>query len=268
LGCLLLGAAVPQGTVSRENSDPKNPKVVDEGDYDTGHKKKSRVSLVVDISGRVNLYVSRIEVGNALGEPTLQRFLGRRVSFSDDKSSVGLLPAKVVPTIAYQVNRGTGVRYHVVVAWGLEKRNELVRAVYSIFVLSEETRTGHLRQAYQETAIDENLKAFFVEDVNGDGKAEIIDIGSEGKISVARIRSLDSDGLVNHIQSFGEYEILYVPDYRHGIGAFLLRKPVSRTAGTPDQVCYVQQQLVWSESQKRFVVNKSQSGLVLQSERK
>lgn len=248
---LLFAGLSGRGQIEGISDKPKVTKV-DEVVIAIGPTEESHVALAFDQDDKVGTYFWRKSKHQPSAEPRLREYLGYRVSHSGSVSLAELLPKTEVATIARRVTHDQNHRSHVVLTWGFAKTDDDGSVGYNIYVFSEDPRTGSVRLTYEDRNVNRELNDLVVEDINGDEKVEIVDIGREAKIALATIRTLEPSGTVSELQEISGQHITFGLVYGRQGGGFLITKEL-RPGRQPGRRCYSVDEFAWSSKRGQFV---------------
>jgi hypothetical protein len=218
---------------------------------ETGHG-----AIVVDADDNVRQFLWFEEADHSLTKPEITRFLGERVSRSGALPLAALLPEGMVAVRTARVTYDSGATFHAVVAWGYRKVGDAPMLLYGIFVYLQKREDSPARLIYRQDGVNEEFHDLLVRDLNGDGSAEIIDIGRSGHVVSATVREIRGDGAVSKLQVLDAYRITILGDTftQDGYQAYLEdTEPVGQD---PRKLCYRYRVMKWSKEAKRFLPDK------------
>ncbi len=210
-------------------------------------KASIRMLLAVDVDDVVH----EIGIGlpGAKGSPEVEGNLGTRVTTSGKLILEKALPKDRVATVARRVTLDNGVVIHFVVAWGFPRNLKILTPYASLYAVREEH--GDFHQLFEEE-LGTELDQFIVEDINSDGKIEILATTRENEVEVMLVWQILSNGDVTEVQRIEGYS-LHAPT-----GRYLGEDETVILAETKDvpragSVCYKVDEYTWSPKQGKFV---------------
>jgi len=179
-------------------------------------------------------------------------FVGRRIHFSGSLRLQDILPKNELPVQEWRVADGTAGKFHVLMTWSLN-RGEDVRPWYSLRVYRTGLPGSEVQPVFYDFLINPELKSFHVHDLDGDGTAEIIDIGREADYDVATVRRIEKSGTVSELQIEHAHMIQFLPPREPELGPTLrMGEEISRL-NRQQPKCYRFKSLTWSKIHSRFV---------------
>lgn len=176
--------------------------------------------------------------------PVISANLGARVIRSGHMQISKFLPKDKVATAARRITVPDVGVMHVIIAWGYSSVIEGLEPRCSMYVFRE--REGDYEEVFSEE-LGEELNQFIVEDLNGDGKPEIVVSTTYNAEQEMVIWQIQSDGKVTELQKFDGYIVNTLLDRLMGqsIGTYVAQK--SQRAG-----CYDAREYIWSRKLKKF----------------
>ncbi|SRR5579883_1757651 len=216
----------------------------------------TRIILGVDRDDNVRVYRWSEEKGVLDSSAEVERNLGQRIKESGGLPLSRLLPRKEVPVLSFRVTRGSSVRYHIIVTWGLAKHDyssgrSTGRAVYKLYVIRENTRARQAEVVFTDRG-GENLKQFLVADMGKNGRTEIVDVSLDGETELCTIRLLRPDGTLRTLQTFDGYRTkVEGEDYPSANGYFL--RVEDKVYGCSKPPCITMKTYQWSPEKSEFI---------------
>jgi hypothetical protein len=188
------------------------------------------------------------DVSQPQTRPVLTANLGTRVTASGTISLSSVVPKDKVPTLAKRVTLTDGTIIHVIIAWGYSRWPDVLSPRCSLFVF---------RQDHGDTKllISEELGAEFdqlvVEDLNQDGKTEILVATRENAITSMDIWQIQPEKDVRKIQRIDGYRVHTQGDRFVGKEEGIIAEH-KIVCSVPAAVCLRVDDYVWSPKQQRF----------------
>jgi hypothetical protein len=132
------------------------------------------------------------------GKTTIAGNLGTRITRSGNIELASVLPPGKVATYARRVTLPDGAIVHVIVAWGFPKDPDSQAAYCSLFVLLE--KAGKVRLLLSQEDMGTYLEQVVVEDINNDGKTEVLITAREDHEESMWIFQVEPAGEIRFIQ--------------------------------------------------------------------
>jgi hypothetical protein len=196
--------------------------------------------------------IREIDVGlpNSAG-PVVVANLGARITHSGRMEIGRYLPKEKVATAARRFTLRSGEVLHVVIAWGHSSVMESLEPQCSMYIYREHAAT--FDEIFSEELGDE-LDQFILEDINHDGKPEIMVTTRSGAIQQMLIWQIEPDGAIRELQRIDGYEVHTLADRFMGddTGIFVADKSQKPKAG---DLCFETAEYTWSRRLKKFTNN-------------
>jgi hypothetical protein len=175
--------------------------------------------------------------------------LGIRILKSGDLELAALIPKQKVATAARRVTLPNGIIVHVIIAWGFPDLN--TQNVYcSAYAFKE--AGGKATLIFSKLDLGTELHQFIVEDINQDGKSEILIATREGHDQTMRIHQIQPDGSVRFIQNVTSSYVHTLADryMDDEMGIYVEDKSEK---SVPGGLCFKTWELKWSEKDQKFI---------------
>jgi hypothetical protein len=172
--------------------------------------------------------------------------LGLAVRNSGNLELKQYLPKGMVATYARRISNKDSVT-HVVLAWGLSKYSELS----TCFLLIYKETTAGIHLILEQKELGTNYKEIFAEDLDTDGRIEVILVTSENKTSTLHVYQPSANGF-EETQTISGYAI-WVSSHKSLIGPAHVVVSEKATVGKDGSLCERYKQFEWSTKKKRFV---------------
>jgi hypothetical protein len=205
-----------------------------------------RILLAVDQDDAVR----EIDTGlsDTDGGPTIQASFGARVTVSGNLKLANVLPKNEIAVQARRTTLESGVVMHVVLAWGFSQFPDILSPVCWLHVFRE--GNGDTAQILA-SELGPQLEQFVVEDINSDGKVEILVATRENAVASMDIWQLQPDSGIKKIQRIDGYNVHTQVDRFVGPDEGIIVERKRRVDSGAR--CFDVDNYLWSEKQQRFV---------------
>ncbi len=182
-------------------------------------------------------------------DAVIEANLGSRVTNSGSVDLSQVLPKDRVAALARRVSLADGLTIHVVIAWGFSQYPDILLLYAHLYVFREQH--GQIKQVVAEE-LGTTLGQVVVEDINHDGRVEILAASTENAVESMNIWQIQPEGAVTKIQRIDGYSVHTLADrfVDQEEGIIVEHKT---TSSTPGAVCFRIDEYVWSTKQQRFI---------------
>lgn len=195
-----------------------------------------------------------IDIGlQGTSAPTTSANLGTRITKSGGLDLTSVIPKDKVATAARRVSLADGSRMHVVVVWGFSSFPDLLEPYCSLYIFRE--RDGKTEKLLQEE-LGPQLDQFIVEDLNKDGKQEILISTIENADESMRVYQIEPDGRITFVQKL-DAELIHTISERWMDEAPSIYIEEKSQKSIPGGACYKTAAYSWSKTANRFVLEKT-----------
>ncbi|HJX83847.1 MAG TPA: hypothetical protein VJ723_05850, partial [Candidatus Angelobacter sp.] len=202
-----------------------------------------RVLLAVDTDDVVH----EIDIGlpDTKGEAITAANLGARLTKSGNLVLADLLPKGQVATMARRKTLENGKIIHVVMTWGFDEYPDTLTLYAHLYVFCEQH--NEVNQIFGEE-LGSELDQFIVEDINHDGKIEILASTRENAVTVMHIWQIQLNGQVKEIQKIEGYSVHTQADrFLDQDQGIIVEQKIAGSAR------FKTDEYIWSAKQQRFV---------------
>lgn len=210
---------------------------------------KAGVRIVLAVDRDDVVHEIGIGLPDTKGEPEIESNLGTRVMTSGSLVLTSLLPKDKVATMARRVTLDSGVTIHVVVAWGFSEYPDLLRPYSHLYFFREDH--GEVELDYDE-GLGSQLEQLVVEDINQDGKAEVLAATSENAVDLMYVWQIQPDATVKEIQRIEGYSVHTLADKFIGPDEGIVVESKADSC-RPGRVSYDVEEYLWSAKEQKFV---------------
>ena len=183
--------------------------------------------------------------------PLVVANLGARITYSGRMEIGRYLPREKVAAAARRFTLSSGDVLHVIIAWGHSSVVESLEPECSIYFYRE--RAAGFDEIFSEELGDQ-LNQFILEDVNHDGRPEIMVTTTHYAIQEMLIWQIEPEGTIREIQRIDGYEVHTLADRFMDDDAGIFVADKSQKPGTGD-LCFETAEYIWSRRLKKFTKN-------------
>ena len=211
---------------------------------------KAGVRVVLGVDADDNVREVDVGLPGGSAQPEIWANLGTRVVTSGSLTLAGLLPKGQVATLARRVSLDNGTIIHIVITWGFAEDPHLLRVYCHLYAFREQ---GGMVEKVADEELGSELEQLVVEDVNRDGKTEILAVTGENEAETMYVWQIELDGEVQEIQRIEGYHIHALSDNLTEPGEGIL---VEEKVGSPrgGLACYEIHEYIWSPKQRKFLI--------------
>src|SRR2546427_7798825 len=203
VSAMALSYSVSQASGQSNRSDLSNQKIIAERTNKIGVKSV----IAVDQDG----VVREIDFGlKDVSGPKIFGNLGVQVTQSGNVNLASVLPKDKVATLTRRITLDDGSHIHVVVAWGFSSIPVVPDPYCSLYIYRE--YKGRVDEIFSEKDLGTELNQFVVEDINDDGKIEILFTVREASIETMWVYQIEPEGQIKGIQRIDGYYVHTIAD--------------------------------------------------------